>query len=237
MRLVLASWWEGLFFSCLLVSRAFLVPLVGRALSGNVFSRKDFIQKDFKQPVCWQAGLCFYLVGCVAWGIGADMLFGAKTWWKNGSLHQGSCQWVLSRITASSVFVPTVSHNHLPPLQETMEYQQVGPVQVLMRSPLFSLASGVHENLYVPYKRSFCLPQSCRILVIKPHWPSKLDSLGAPRVPRPLGWGAWPGAQNLHSCGRISVAIFHFVGHPPAVMGFIMIVPIPTISFWLLLCL
>ena len=127
----------GTFFSCLPLGGAFLVPLVGRALSGNMFSRKDFIQKDFKQPVCWWVGLCFCLVGCMAWGIRAYMLFGAKSWWKNGSLHQGSCQWVLSRITASGVFVPTVSPNPPPPLQETIQYQQVGPAQVLMRSPLF----------------------------------------------------------------------------------------------------
>ena len=45
------------------------------------------------------------------------------------------------------------------------------------------------DPLWVLQEWSFCLPQSCGIPVIKPHWPSKPDSLGAPPpVARPPGW-------------------------------------------------
>ena len=37
---------------------------------------------------------------------------GARFWWKNGGLQEGSCQWVLPRTTIISVFVPTASHRH-----------------------------------------------------------------------------------------------------------------------------
>ena len=67
---------------------------------------------------------------------------------------------------------------------------------------------------------SLCFPQSSGRPVIKPHWPSRLDS---PGVPRPFvgapGREAWCGAQNPHNSVRTSLVslcsslwVTHLVG-------------------------
>ena len=84
---------------------------------------------------------------------GAYRLLGrARPWSENGSLQEGSRQWVLPRTITTSVLVPPVSHSVSPPLQETLQYQQVGLAQALMRSLLFSLGPGAHETLCEPSK-------------------------------------------------------------------------------------
>ena len=80
---------------------------------------------------------------------------------------------------------------------------------------------------------SFCFPKSCRILVIKSHWPSKSDFLGIPNpYARSLGWEARHGTQNFHNSRRISLIFLYglWVTHP-AEIGFDFIVTaLPTIS-------
>ena len=69
----------------------------------------------------------------------------------------------------------------------------------------FSLGCSMHEEKM--YKEwSFCFSQSGGFPVIKSHWPSKPNTLGAsPPDTRPPGWGASPRAQNSHSCGKTFV--------------------------------
>ena len=80
---------------------------------------------------------------------------------------------------------------------------------------------------------SLCFPKSCKILVIKSHWPSKSDFLGIPNpYARSLGWEARHGTQNFHNSRRISLIFLYglCVTHP-AEIGFDFIVTaLPTIS-------
>ena len=64
------------------------------------------------------------------------------------------------------------------PLQETLQYQQVGLAQAPMRSLLFQLGPRAHETC-VPSENGICFPQSCDSPVIKPCWPSKPNALGS----------------------------------------------------------
>ena len=77
---------------------------------------------------------------------------------------------------------------------------------------------------------SFCFPRFSGILVIKPHWLSKADSLGPPPpIARPPGWGAWYGAQKFHFFQRTSVIKFSslWVTHLGGLeFDFIMIMPL-----------
>ena len=66
----------------------------------------------------------------------------------------------------------------------------------------------VHVKACVcPPRVESLFPQSCGgALALKHHWLSKPNALGAPSPnTRPLGLGAWCGAQNSYSCGRTSV--------------------------------
>ena len=72
---------------------------------------------------------------------------------------------------------------------------------------------------------SFYFPQSCRITVVRPCWPSQSESLGAPPpVARSCDWKAWYGAQECH---LFSLIIFQFIVTCLVAMwfDFIMVVP------------
>ena len=87
-----------------------------------------------------------------------------------GGLWEGSRQGGLPRTSAASVLVLTVRHSHPPPLQETLQYQQVGLVQSPMGSLLLPLGPDAHTTLCVPSKSGVSVsPQSCRSPVIKFH--------------------------------------------------------------------
>ena len=73
----------------------------------------------------------WWLFGLRQHSTGGYRLFGGA----NGGLQEGSRQGVLPRTYAVSVLVPRVSHSFPPPLQETLQHQQVGLVQ----SPVGSL--------------------------------------------------------------------------------------------------
>ena len=223
-----------------------LVPLVGRAFPGLVFNGKLCAQEDFKQSVCWWVGLCSHPVGCLAWGIPAleayRMLCGARSWWENGGLQEGSCQSVIPWTTATNVFVPPESHSHPLPLQETLQYQQVCLAQALMRSLLFSLVPGAHEILSAPFKiMSFCLPQSCGIPAVKPPWPSKTGSLGAPPpLPDPQAGEPDIGLRTFTTVVEpLWYNYFPVCGLPPSRYGiwFYRDCAPSTVLLWLLLCL
>ena len=90
----------------------------------------------------------------------------------NGRLWEGSHQKlsgkVLPRNYAASVLVPTVSHSHPPPLQETLQHWQVGLVQSPMGSLLLTLGPDAHNILCVPSKSGVSVsPESCRSPAIK----------------------------------------------------------------------
>ena len=81
------------------------------------------------------------------------------------------------------------------PLQEILQDQQVGLSQAHMKSLLLPRVP-VHVRPYCTLqKQSLCFPQSWGASAIKPHWPSKPNTLGLFPC-----WEAWCGAQR-----RISV--------------------------------
>lgn len=84
---------------------------------------------------------------------------------------------------------------------------------------------------------SFCFLQACGIPVIKPHWPSKADSLGVPLpVAGPQGWEAWHGAHSFTSVGEFLWYNCFPVCHPPSMnrICFHHDCASSTISLWLL---
>ena len=68
----------------------------------------------------------------------------------NGRLWESSRQGVRPRTSVASVLVPMVSHSHLPPLQETLQHEQVGLVQPPLGSLVLPLGPDVHSTLCVP---------------------------------------------------------------------------------------
>ena len=149
---------------------------------------------------CWLFGLRCPSTGAYR------LLCGAPSWWKNGSLQECSCHWVLPRTTTANVFVPSVSHNHPLPPQETLQFYQLGLNPTLMRSLLFSPCPGAHETLCVASKSGVSVSPSLVEFLQSNTTGLQSDSLEAPPpIARPPGWGAWCGAQNFHSCGRTFV--------------------------------
>ena len=78
----------------------------------------------------------------------------------NGGLWEGSRQGLLPRTSAASVLVPTVSHSHPLPLQETLQHYQVGLVWSPMGSLLLPLGPEAHITLCVPSKSGVCVSPS-----------------------------------------------------------------------------
>ena len=72
--------------------------------------------------------------------------------WANDRLWEGSRQGVLPRTSAASVLVPTVKQSQPPPLQETLQHQQVGLVQYPPGSLLLTLGPDAHTILCAPSK-------------------------------------------------------------------------------------
>ena len=70
----------------------------------------------------------------------------------NGRLLEGSSQGVPPGTSVASICVPTVSHSHPPPLQETLQHQQGGLVQSPPGSLLLPLRPNAHTSLCVPSK-------------------------------------------------------------------------------------
>ena len=93
----------------------------------------------------------------------------------NGGLWEGSHQGVLPRTSAASVLVLTVNHIQPPPLQETLQHQQVGLVQSPLGSLLLPLGPDMHTTLCVPSKSGVSVsPSSVEVLQSNP---SGLQSL------------------------------------------------------------
>ena len=101
------------------------------------------------------------------------LLRGARSWWKNGSLQEGSCQWVLPRTTAESIFVPTVSQfpSPTPPTTFTgnppIAAGRSGPSSCEVTA-FYPGSWGTRGLVFSLQEWSFCLPQSCAIPAIKP---------------------------------------------------------------------
>ena len=87
----------------------------------------------------------------------------------NGRLWEGSPQGVLPRTSAASVLVLTVSHNHSPPLQETLQHQQVGLVQSPLGSLLLPLGPDLHTTSCVSSKSGVSVsPSPFKVLQSNP---------------------------------------------------------------------
>ena len=130
------------------------------------------------------------------------LLGGAGSWHQSGSIQDSSHQWIPSTST-TNVLVSTVSQSrHLPPW-EALQDQQVGLAQAPMKSLLFPLGPGVHDNLACALQKwHFCFSQFCAVPVIKLHWLSKSNTLGAPSPDARLGSLM---SDSELSCGRTSV--------------------------------
>ena len=207
--LVQASCWEGLMPAHWWVVG--LVPLVGRAMSNGVFIGSCGLRKTLSSlNVCWRVGLHSYPVGCLAWGIPTlwvafGLLGRARSWHQNGGLQDSLHQWVLPSTSLTSVLVHTVSHSHLAsPGHSPRSAGRSCPGSYEVTA--FSTGSQCTWNLVCALQEwHFCFPQFCGVSAMKPLWPSKPNALGAPPPnSRSPYWGAWPGAQNSHFCGRTS---------------------------------
>ena len=87
----------------------------------------------------------------------------------NGGLWEDSRQGALPKTSAASVLVLMVSHSHPPPLQETLQHQQVGLVQSPMGSLLLPLGPDAHTTLCVPSKSGvFVSPSPVEVLQSNP---------------------------------------------------------------------
>ena len=102
------------------------------------------------------------------------------------------------------------------------------------------LGVGVCEVLHVPFKSGVCFLQPSGSPILKPHWSSKQDILGA-SLPNagPPGWVVWCGAWTPCSLCRNSaiVIILPFVGCLPGGVGLAYTVSLPllSVSLWFLL--
>ena len=97
--------------------------------------------------------------------------------------------------------------------QETLQYQQVGLAQALMRSLLFYSQSWHTQDLVCTLKElSFCFPQPCGIPGLKLHWSLNLDSLGLLLLL--LGSPMWGSELSLLWQNFCGIIVFQFVGHP-----------------------
>ena len=87
----------------------------------------------------------------------------------NGRLWEGSSQGVFPRTSAASVLVLIVRHSHPLPLQETLQYYQVGLVQSPLGSLLLPLGPDEHTTLCVPSKSGVSVsPNPVRVLQSNP---------------------------------------------------------------------
>ena len=204
-RLLQAPWWEGLFPAHWWVELG-LVPLMGRAMSRGLFRGGCALWTSLGRLsadgwvyvptlfVVWPEASQHWSLQAVGWG---QILL--RKWQPPGGLTAMSTPELLPPGSLS----PQMA---LPP-QETLQYQQVSLAPGFYEVTAFSPGSWCSQDVVVCTLKewSFCFPQSCGIPVIKPHWPSKPDALGAsPSDARPPGLGAWCRAQNFHSCGATS---------------------------------
>ena len=102
-------------------------------------------------------------------------------------------------ITATSIYTPWVSHSHphtsLGDSPRSAGTSGLGFYQIFA----FALGPNKHEILCTSFKIEVSLfPQSCRASIIKPHWPSKPNALGARfPVPDPQAGEADMGLRTL----------------------------------------
>ena len=120
---------------------------------------------------------------------------GAK-WWPLRELTL----MIFPRASATSVLVPTVSHNWPSSPQETLQEQQVGLAQAPVESLLFPGPQCTWNLVCTLPGWGLYFLQSCGAHALKACWPSKSNALGTPPPnANPPGWEAWCGAQNSHS--------------------------------------
>ena len=86
----------------------------------------------------------------------------------NRGLQEGSHQGVLPRTSAANVLFLAVSHSRPPPLQKTLQHQQVGLVQSPMGHCPFPLCPDVHTILCVLSKSGVCFSSPVEVLQTNP---------------------------------------------------------------------
>ena len=127
-----------------------------------------------------------------------------------------------SRTSAASVPLPTVSHSHPLPLQETLQHQQVGLVQspmgslllpwVSMRTLLCVCPPRVESLFHVVLSESRNqIPLAFEVCFSRNSSPC----CQTPRF-RSLTWGSEPSLQWVDFCG---ISVLQFVSHPPSSYG------------------
>ena len=179
---LLSLWWAG--------------PCQGVCLSGSCVLRKTLSSLSADGWGCvpallvvWPEESQHWSLQAVGWG---QVL--VRKWWPPGGLTPMSTPQNYCR----QCFCPC-SKPQVPASTGDPPILAGKTTQSLMRLLLFSL---VHMRRCVhPPRVEFVSPSPVEFLWSNQWWPSKPDSLGAPPpIARPPGWGAWHGAQNLHSC-------------------------------------
>ena len=128
-------------------------------------------------PFCWLFGLRNPSTGTYRLLSRAD----SNPW-------EGSHKEVLPQTATPSVFGPLVSHSQ-PCLCKRPSNNQVGLIQSLMRSLLFSLGFWCARDIVDAFQEwHLCFPRSHGFPMTKLHWLSKPDFLGTPPIVRPLDW-------------------------------------------------
>ena len=168
--------------------------------------------------------MCFHPDFCLAWGIpglgsndpskmsaSSKNLWMIYLWWIFISwikyiFYEYIFMMNIPIISASSFYVPRVSHNRsLPTTQGTPPKNS----RYVWPRLLWSFCPGfwcMWDLLCTLQDWSLCFPQSSGASAVKPHWPSKPHALGVPPPNAgPPGWGAWHQTQNSHFCGRTSM--------------------------------
>ena len=151
-------------------------------------------------PPCWLFGLRHPNTGA------HRLLGGTRSLCQNGDLQEHSRWWIFPGAFATSVLAPTVSLSQPPPPQDTLQDKQASLAQGPIESLLCPGSQYMWKLVCSLQEWSLCFTQSCGAPALRPCWPSKPNTLRSPPPSaRPSGWGAWLGAQNSHSYGRISV--------------------------------
>lgn len=152
------------------------------------------------------------------------LLGGARSWWKNGSLQEGSCLWVLPRTTAESIFVPTVSHNpHSTPhhlhRKPSDSSRQVWP-RLLWGHCVLPWVLGHMSLVFSLQEWSFCLPQSCGIPTIKQSLQSQmLSGLFLPNARPPRLWSLTEDSEVSLLWENLCITIIFYFCESPTQAG------------------
>ena len=183
---------------------------LGLALLGRILLSKALIQLSADGWSCAPSLLVIWPEATQSWGL--LQLYDRV----NGNLQEDFHQGRPSRTVAVSASIPVVSPwQHTPPQGDPPALAgSSGSVFHGVTAPCLWVLMSTKFPLY-PLR--LCFVKSCGSPVIKPHWPSRPDSLGFPVlfwIPRlgSLTWGSKPPQQWESFFGD---TVPQFVGRPP----------------------